>query len=74
MLLNIGPETRNVSGADGVDGASKLSKPENFGICCCFLGWYPRLSLAYDVQGVRPRGWGYPPPLKNTFPEKSPLD
>ena len=74
MLLNIGPETRNVSGADGVDGASKLSKSENFVICCCFLGWYHRLSLAHDVQDVRPRMGVPPPPQKNTFPEKSALD
>ena len=52
---------------DGVDGASKLSTSENFVICCCFLGWYPRLSLAYDVQDVRPRGGGTPIPKKTRF-------
>ena len=53
--------------ADGGDGASELSKSKNFVICCCFFGWYPRLSLAYDVQDMRPGGGGSPlPPKKKT--------
>ena len=71
LFLKIGPETRNFSDADGGDGASKLSKPENFVICCCFLGWYPHHSLAYDVQDVDPGSGGTPPPPKTMIPGKN---